>query len=273
MMILEAIACSRTAPSRSGSIRLLGRSSKAINFVTEDQRVLTLHREGCGLGPSGWMVADCDFMALYHLTEQDLPITLSNQKIELGQHCLHMGSNPIKMMIPKERTLNIDWLETRLASLSMQETGLYGILSHAIRQPIGEELNNILYPLKQWLKGDVPNWRQLIGAGPGLTPSHDDMIVGMLFVAYHDEKLSNIASELLPESTNLYELTTSVSASYLEQARNGFFSEPLLNLSIFSDNQREFNRAISRLLQHGHYSGADTLLGIYLCLSLLKNQK
>lgn len=119
----------------------------------------------------------------------------------------------------------------------------------------------IVAGLERWANGIAPDWRWLIGRGPGLTPSGDDMLTGMLavFIA------AGIPVHLfLPPADQLAQLTTSVSCSYLNSARVGEFSTPVLGVMRSLQTGRDAGHALRRLLTVGHTSGADMVLGIAL---------
>ena len=264
-MVKEALAYSLSAPSKQGELRFAGSGSQAINFLTEDNKVLTLHRSDTGMSPSGWAVSDPVFHQLTALVPKASHIRLvRNGLIVNGLH-LQKGTNGVWLKAQGVSSISLAEL-TDFLSRQKQETGLYGSLAKVVEGEDKTPFYPILVQLYRWFNGDTPCWKNIIGAGPGLTPSHDDMLVGMLACAYSNPDLKHKAHRMLPLSLDLDFWTTSVSAGYLEQARNGYFSVSLLNL--INSNPDEFSYFASRLLSHGHYSGADTLLGMWLFLKL-----
>ncbi|WP_412518422.1 DUF2877 domain-containing protein [Staphylococcus simulans] len=102
--------------------------------------------------------------------------------------------------------------------------------------------------------------RYLIGRGQGLTPSGDDMLVGMLFVHYIRPF---IADEQMPVIEQMVEapLTTLVSQTFLKYAVNHIFSSKLTDL--MEDASKS---TLDKLLQVGSSSGKDTLYGMSIAL-------
>ncbi|MDR3095867.1 MAG: DUF2877 domain-containing protein [Paraburkholderia sp.] len=116
----------------------------------------------------------------------------------------------------------------------------------------------------------------LMGRGPGLTPSGDDMLVGML-AAHHacgggplplwlTAATAHATLDAAPDTNatagNWTACTTDVAAAYLIQATRGRFSRPLIALAqTLAGSAAETRAASARLLDFGHSSGADTLLG------------
>lgn len=112
--------------------------------------------------------------------------------------------------------------------------------------------------------------RYFLGRGKGLTPSGDDIILGILSVDQAFPFLQSAFKQIL--NTLLLEkgLTTTVSEEYLTYALKGQFSTILIKIMRFlSGSQNESaNDLLEELLQNGHTSGLDTATGI--CLALVE---
>ena len=104
----------------------------------------------------------------------------------------------------------------------------------------------------------------LLGLGPGLTPSGDDLLVGLFAALWAVEGrigLGGPASErLLAEAGRR---TNAVSFTYLSYALEGWFSEPLHRLAtrLAAGTPEEVERALAALGAQGATSGLDTALG------------
>jgi Protein of unknown function (DUF2877) len=119
--------------------------------------------------------------------------------------------------------------------------------------------------------------RRLIGLGPGLTPSGDDLMVGCLrglWLMPRNEPavlqmLDGLRTGLLPD---LDERTTCVGAEFIRYAMDGAFAEVLdraaeaLSAPI---SPQLVHSAIGRLLAQGETSGTDTTLGLLTCLEAM----
>ena len=62
--IIHPLLASSSAPNYRQSWRLAGVWRRAINLMTESGELLTLHRQGSGFGPGGWMLRRAQFDAL-----------------------------------------------------------------------------------------------------------------------------------------------------------------------------------------------------------------
>jgi len=124
----------------------------------------------------------------------------------------------------------------------------------------------------------------LVGAGPGLTPSGDDVLCGVLLgLRLHPRGTSAFVDELWRAVRPRLTATTSLSASLLREAADGYAAEPVTRLlqrlaSAGSDSSsavREgttVTEAVHEVLAIGHTSGADLLGGLAGCLDALAAQ-
>jgi Protein of unknown function (DUF2877) len=119
--------------------------------------------------------------------------------------------------------------------------------------------------------------RHLIGWGPGLTPSGDDVLVGCLRALWlmpwnHPavyQLLHHLRAALLPDLTAR---TTGVGAEFIRYALDGAFAEVLDQAALSLEaafHPLLVQSAVSRLLAQGETSGTDTLLGLLICLEAL----
>ncbi|WP_104087990.1 DUF2877 domain-containing protein [Cryobacterium sp. N19] len=118
---------------------------------------------------------------------------------------------------------------------------------------------------------------RLIGAGEGLTPSGDDVLVGLLAALTRGGQTAGstaIVSRIAESVLRNTHRTTSISAHYLRLATRGSFSEPLTNLvdSVFTGSSVDDVHARTReVLSVGASSGADALRGVLLGLEAALN--
>jgi hypothetical protein len=109
--------------------------------------------------------------------------------------------------------------------------------------------------------------RDVAGRGPGLTPSGDDLLVGIVLalrlwpgIASSLDGGAQAARDLLVNAAQ--PRTTRISSAYLETARQGQAAEPWhVLVTSLHRSPAETRRAVRRLLRIGETSGADTLTG------------
>lgn len=118
--------------------------------------------------------------------------------------------------------------------------------------------------------------QRLLGAGGGLTPSGDDFLAG--FFLFHFRCLQAGATvpgflvDWCAELTRLaYEKTTTISANRLEYSARGWSEELFLQLidHLFNPDIQFDEEMVRRLLEFGHSSGVDTLMGISFAVDSL----
>ncbi|MBA3926098.1 carbamate kinase [Listeria sp. W9-0585] len=104
--------------------------------------------------------------------------------------------------------------------------------------------------------------RYFIGRGNGLTPSGDDILLGILLVGQESTTFKEVLSKLI--QTEL--LTTDISQTYLKYALQDQFSDTLLALYEAFQTGAETKDIIERVYQNGHTSGIDTIAGVALAI-------
>lgn len=112
-----------------------------------------------------------------------------------------------------------------------------------------------------------------LGRGPGLTPSGDDVLVGMIaalwFAGAIDSSIMAPVRQLLEDSAR--QLTTDISVEYLHYACLGLVIGGLRDLLLTLDrsDMSGIADAVNRLHRFGHTSGMDCLLGAVTALHYL----
>lgn len=113
--------------------------------------------------------------------------------------------------------------------------------------------------------------RKIIGRGKGLTPSGDDLLIGLIWVndiiGFLNEQFIEILKDLLQGEN----LTTDVSINYYKWALKGKYSSSLIELcnSLIKMDNKGIKRNILEIIEYGHTSGRDTLSGIALGVHMI----
>ncbi|ELN3757850.1 DUF2877 domain-containing protein [Escherichia coli] len=270
MTIIHPLLASRSAPNYRQSWRLAGVWRRAINLMTESGELLTLHRQGSGFGPGGWVLRRAQFDALCGgLCGNERPQVVA-QGIRLGRFTVKQPQRYCLLRITPPahpQPLAVAWMQRA------EETGLFGPLVLAASDPLPAELRQFRHCFQAALNGVKTDWRHWLGKGPGLTPSHDDTLSGMLLAAWYYGALdARSGRPFFACSGNLQLVTTAVSVSYLRYAAQGYFASPLLHFVHALSCPKRTAAAIDSLLALGHTSGADTLLGFWLGQQLLQGK-
>lgn len=111
----------------------------------------------------------------------------------------------------------------------------------------------------------------LIGLGPGLTPSSDDMLAGLvlLCILYTRSRESSLGSNRFISQAIAEEAqgkTTALSEEWLRQAALGRGNEPVMRLceAVLTSQPKDVERETKRVLTIGETSGTDIALGVVL---------
>ena len=111
---------------------------------------------------------------------------------------------------------------------------------------------------------------KLLGQGPGLTPSGDDFLGGML-IALHVCGEKSVQKQLYTQVESLLDSTGPVSSAHLKAAALGEGSQSLhqvLNM-LLEGNETQLELGIDAINQIGHTSGWDALAGVAVVLRKL----
>jgi hypothetical protein len=119
--------------------------------------------------------------------------------------------------------------------------------------------------------------RELVGLGPGLTPSGDDFLGGLLFTARSLKMV--YPGDFHWEEQPIIDLinwararTNSISHAILSDLALGHGPEPLhdlVNSLLQSEDVGDVMAGVTRLLRIGHSSGWDILAGVLTSLLLI----
>jgi hypothetical protein len=104
----------------------------------------------------------------------------------------------------------------------------------------------------------------LAGLGPGLTPSGDDVLAGILLIASLTDRFSPPELRAAADTARTHD----ISRSFLRWAANGHSIEPVHDLLSTVAAGRPTHRAEQAVAAIGATSGHDLLLGLRLALSL-----
>lgn len=138
--------------------------------------------------------------------------------------------------------------------------------------PLLASLSEGLKAIEAWLEGrlnaasmSAAIARDVAGRGPGLTPSGDDLLVGIMLAArvLPAAAVVRTAREVCRALTSAsMPHTTRISRAYLEAAGRGWASEPWHALvHALGGPPERARRAVLKVLRTGETSGADMLTG------------
>ena len=148
-----------------------------------------------------------------------------------------------------------------------------------VSRKTGEAMRDLVDATRRYELTDITAVRALIGLGPGLTPSGDDLLVGYMAglwstVRDRNERVQFI-SDLGKRIIRLSRMTDDISRTYLHHAVRGQVSSRLANLaeaiSYGEDSERLLDIA-ETAMSVGHTSGMDTVTGLLVGLTAWENK-
>lgn len=118
----------------------------------------------------------------------------------------------------------------------------------------------------------------IVGFGPGLTPSADDLLVGLMAALYYlgqyyKKDIKEIAYFKYSLDDKLTSQTTIVSRQMLKAATKGEFAKSIKELCIAmitTNNKKEIESAVLDAINLGSTSGTDTMVGLLLGAYVIK---
>jgi len=239
---LVASIAGRFVPEGEGEVVAAFRRSFYVGFA--DGRYACIGDASLGRGPLNALVDDF----------QVAPVG--------GRVALSVAARWSPAPLPANPVIDIGALE-HAARGRVPREGLGGLVIGA-HNSLSGHAQPALDALERWLIGNAldDDAQMLIGLGPGLTPSGDDYLGGLL-IALH-------AFERRPQALGLWrwleprlKRTSAISAAHLAAAAQGEGHEALhACLHALCDRGADWTRTLEQVANVGHVSGWDALAGI-----------
>lgn len=179
----------------------------------------------------------------------------STELLELG------GAKPCNCSIPLAAShLSAAWAKGCLARLPLRRgCGLY-------RDAHARACLQVLADPNRDTSELLTAARYLVGRGPGLTPSGDDILMGYSCARWAFGCAGSLPG-YIADATRAH--STEVSASYADALRRGWVSPIYRDLICAAGlrDEQAFDRAVRIIGQIGHTSGTDALLGLSIGFS------
>lgn len=296
-MILKATSIDRELGGRTTAGCVLSRHDRAVYLEDDRGGLIALVREAVGNGPGYVLVADADWPHLGCGPEDPFDLTNSRLTIAAGRvvvDCSLAGRwdpiiQPAARWDPAQLRSSVDQM-TRIARLHAGGNGLGYLLENT-----GDRIARTSSGLA--IKGDsvliariVPHMQELvraavegnrapvtdaahslIGLGDGLTPSGDDLLVGLLAIMHairpaHPDKawMGGVIKAIADAIASGGSGTTPVARHFLSAAARGGFVERTHDLvkALVGRGEKSVARATERVIEYGATSGIDLIVGI-----------
>jgi hypothetical protein len=235
--------------------------ARAVNLVLDDGPLVAFLPADSPVHP--WAVA-------VPLARRDLARIVEGAPVRVSEGVVEAGALRIELAGLEVVDLR---LRRRLRALPAAARLL---ARHAAMPPPGGPFEPALATALERFRagGEIRRLAALVGVGEGLTPSGDDVLVGVLAGLDAAREVSGDAAALrerlcagLERGTSR---TTRLAAQMLDAAAAGLYAEPVLavleTLALPRPGAKALERTVAALLDVGHRSGADTLRGISVAL-------
>lgn len=191
---------------------------------------------------------------------------------------------PMLSLAPQPRTAQLQTLNAIAAEVSAysNKAGLTAVLPHLLDWPVAPSLSceqsalldRLLVLRHAEQVGDrallVSGLINLLGQGRGLTPSGDDVIIGLLLMLTRSPRANSLTADnnlLQQVAADAYQKTTSISANLIECAAVGQGDERLIAVvdGIIAGSA-SIDECVACVLDWGSSSGIDALVGMLIAL-------
>jgi hypothetical protein len=217
--------------------------------------------------PNIELLVNIDRDTMFEFNKELETLVTTNYVIELNKAEIYSSKLPrdkkdishigLSSLLNYIREMNIfTGLDMTIEDMLLDNEGLIYRLKTSVISRDEEYINGVL--------------KSIIGRGKGLTPSGDDLLIGLLWINEISGILSKEFLNRLKQLIFQGGLTTDVSINYYKSAFKGDYSSSLIDLcySIIEFNEEEIRINLENIIQYGHTSGADLLSGIALGLIL-----
>lgn len=291
------------ARSRSNKYVVHSIFKEAINLMDDSGELITLLTENKDLAPMSVVIAGRSSSFKNVLANDEVEVTTGVMTFVHSQIQLDFSNATVTPCVLMLNGKGLD-LEEQIAKLSVlrdilcergETSGILPLLDSVERyKGLGlktcglrmntycEFIQEVFVEIIKCLDckdfNGVVDWLpKFIGFGPGLTPSTDDFLTGIISTYIASAMMGEDSIEATEDfAKNVYRFsinrTTKVSETMLKQVALGRASENHLKVvqSLFISNNLNFEFLVKRVLANGATSGADFLLGVYCAMVLSK---
>ena len=193
-------------------------------------------------------------------------IEISSTKAEIWEPIKFGPINADRLFENLPETYRKDLIEAK----SLLPKSLSSPLFKTIAQPA---LIDLCLFLRDKKTAPVPAIKSLLGLGPGLTPSGDDFLIGMMLVL-HTVGEKDLFLKLAKIVKNFASFqTSSISNAHLSAMTDSAQANCLLHELLFAlQEKKSIKQALIRAENFGHSSGKDAIAGIITALLALRQR-
>ena len=245
---------------------------KAINIMDEQEILYTILSSEMDEGPMAVHVNEENLSSL-GIGVHDFVQGDENQ-LTLGKITFQVNNIPF-YQLPRSEFRPSRYLRSNMEKVRNQLEEM----KEVEKSPYDKEVNRILHEriaslklafMEEEEKGILESSMSLIGLGPGLTPSGDDVLLGILSVLnlknHRYEKFRPLFEKVIQSA---YEETNILSYYGLRRANDGFIRQDITDFTVAMIEKENIEQELEKILQIGHSSGQDITYGIMTLLEII----
>lgn len=283
IVALGRLAAARLRATTCGEVIAVFRNSF---YIRLGDGVVCLGPPALGLGPLNVLCLLPDGWSCVQRVTSHMTVACAGDSLRIGEREGFDLSGATLWQSPVAAHVSVACLRAGLgrlaASARIGSSGGLGTLVVPLSDPCaqmrqpddGEPLlrtaAGVIWPLRDWLTSALagapdapPDTAPLIGLGPGLTPSGDDVLCGAMATLHYlgrADIAGRLAQSVLPAAQTG---TSLISASYLKCAADGQASAVLFDVldCLTGGGEAALDDRLAAIGAVGHSSGWDTLAG------------
>lgn len=270
-MYLSALSIGKPIDGIQGQAKVHSIFEHACNLQLASEDIVTLLVKEAGNQPQGIRLETADGFSFY---EQALAsgqaVTISqSQQINIPQADVTIGLQAAHPWVSRLPVMDLT-AQPVLDALQAAHTELgVPVLEHGYQQQLIDSLARLADAAVRYAHMDaVEAAKPMIGLGPGVTPSGDDMLIGFVTavrsVGYQQFFTDDLCKRLLP----LLPKTNDISQTFLRYAFKRSVSEWIIKplQAIRKGNIALTQHTVQQAVTIGHTSGRDTMRGLLVGL-------
>lgn len=307
-LILETSFIGSTAARRIVNQKRIGQVHsvfrRTFNVLTLDNQLISVVRRDIGKGPINIVTNLPQYMNMTSIgIRKNFEVLKINDLILVGKNVLISTKNAQQWKPQKKFRSNLltskkirdNLMKVKEATCVFgQFSGLGQVIEYAndehLEKCVGKKLNlfaqmalphisKLMTAIRAGSSKDIKKRvRKLIGFGPGLTPSADDMLSGLmtsLTLIAENFGNTNFVRRVNKDITSCIPGGTSlISQEFLMHAAAGEANDPIITLieKVLTSKSKELESVTKAVLSIGGTSGTDIVLGILLGFQLLLDE-
>lgn len=237
-----------------------------INLLDDDSHIISIVTKNVDRSPYS-VIVDADDFSSYIDCIGDTVDAMTN-KIYINETTIDLSTTNIYELQRGKFKKNTDtirknlfYLDEIIVGIKDTEKSCFANIANAL---IMERIELMKYAYFEGNTDNIIKWgRSLIGLGQGLTPSGDDVLMGIYLVLGLENSKIPQSDRVLGEIIHgMIGATTDISYQGLLRSSQGYYRGILVDTVESICTDKNISKALNEVLSIGHSSGYDLILGM-----------